>query len=343
MKLKFFQAAYPFSLALFLSLFFHAGCGRSNKQSTNPAGQKTKAQQQADALGKPEIAPLLDAMEAIKPMHKLMGEPLPGDWLETQPEAGQTFVEYLKSDPVTPRDDRRILYIQPLGQFTPTERKIVNLTADYMGRFFNLPVKILEDVPLSVIPAEKRRATPFYYRVNYGGRKRRAEQILTGYILNEVLRPKLPEDATALIAFTASDLWPGDDWNYLFGQASLRDRVGVWSIHRLGNPDASGEDYLLCLLRTMKLATHETGHMFSMQHCTKYECNISGTNHLGETDRRPLDVCPECMAKVCWATQTDPRARFEKLAEFCQAQGLMSEQKFFEDSIKALKDYQYSY
>ena len=34
---------------------------------------------------------------------------------------------------------------------------------------------------------------------------------------------------------------------------------------------------------------HETGHMFSMRHCTKYECLMSGTNHMGETDRRPLE------------------------------------------------------
>ena len=38
---------------------------------------------------------------------------------------------------------------------------------------------------------------------------------------------------------------------------------------------------------------HETGHMFSMRHCTKYECLMSGTNHLNETDRRPIDACPE--------------------------------------------------
>jgi archaemetzincin len=332
MKLKLFTAACLSTLCL--SLFFHAGC----RQSVNPVEQKTKAQKQAAGLGKPEIAPLLDAMEAIKPLHTLMGEPLPGDWLETQPEAGQTFVEYLKSDPVTPQGNRRILYIQPLGQFTETERRIVNLTADYMGRFFNLPVKILDDMPLSIIPAGERRQTPVNVQI-YSRRKRRAEQILTGYVLNTVLRPRLPDDATALIAFTTSDLWPGENWNYLFGQASLRDRVGVWSIHRLGEPEASEEDYALSLLRTMKLATHETGHMFSMQHCTKYECNMSGTNHLGETDRRPLDVCPECMAKVCWATKTDPHARYEKLAEFCQAQGLTAEKKFFEDSIKALKEY----
>lgn len=331
MKPKLSRAACLLTLAL----FFHAGCRSTSK----PVPPKTGAQSQAEQLGKPEIAPLLDAMEAVRPLHTLMREPQPGDWLESHPERGQTFAEYLKSNPVIPQDNRRIIYIQPLGQFTETERRIVNATADYMGRFFNLPVKILGDLPLSVVPQDKRRRTPLNYEVYSARRKRRAEQIQTSYVLNTILRPRLPDDATALIAFTASDLWPGDNWNYVFGQASLRERVGVWSIHRLGDPDASTEDYLLSLLRTMKLATHETGHMFSMEHCTKYECNMSGTNHLGETDRRPLDNCPECMAKVCWATRTDPRARYERLAEFCGMQGLKKEKKFFEDSVRALKEY----
>jgi archaemetzincin len=86
----------------------------------------------------------------------------------------------------------------------------------------------------------------------------------------------------------------------------------------------------------MKLASHETGHMFSMLHCTRYECNMNGTNHLGETDRRPLDACPECMAKVCHATGQSPRRRYERLLEFCRANGFAAEEKFFEESLRAL-------
>ena len=91
------------------------------------------------------------------------------------------------------------------------------------------------------------------------------------------------------------------------------------------------------LLRTLKIATHETGHMFSVKHCTKYECVMSGTNHLNETDRRPLDVCPECMAKICWATNTSPRERYLRLARFCADHGLDRERRFFERAAAAVK------
>jgi len=130
----------------------------------------------------------------------------------------------------------------------------------------------------------------------------------------------LPSDAAALICFTNFDLYPEDTWNFVFGQASLENRVGVWSLWRLerdGRKKAGTDRFLD---RTLKIATHETGHMFSMRHCKKYECLMSGTNGLEETDRRPLDTCPECTMKIAWAMPYTPRERYEKLAEFWRQQ-----------------------
>ncbi|MCA1590457.1 MAG: hypothetical protein LC734_08730, partial [Acidobacteria bacterium] len=72
------------------------------------------------------------------------------------------------------------------------------------------------------------------------------------------------------------------------------------------------------------------GHMFGIRHCTKYECVMSGTNHLGETDRRPLDACPECMAKICWMTKTKPVDRYRKLADFSRKNNLKVEAAEFD-------------
>ena len=116
----------------------------------------------------------------------------------------------------------------------------------------------------------------------------------------------------AYIALTTSDLWPGQGWNFVFGQASVTDRVGVWSIWRNGDPHGDDEAYRTCLRRTLKTASHETGHMFSMQHCTFYECNMCGSNHREESDRQPLWLCPICLAKLCHATGADPGKRFDR-------------------------------
>jgi len=220
-----------------------------------------------------------------------------------------------------------VLYVQPLGDFTDSQRKIITLAADFMGRYFNLPVKVRKDLPLSVVPPKARRKHP-----SWG-----TKQILSTYVLGEVLSPRLPADAAAYIAFTASDLWPGPGWNFVFGQASLRERVGVWSIHRNGDPEESEASFRLCLLRTIKTAVHETGHIFSMQHCTAYECCMCGSNHRAESDRQPVALCPQCMAKVCWATRTDPIKRYDKLVEFCRAHALKDAEKFYTKCLKVLR------
>ncbi len=147
----------------------------------------------------------------------------------------------------------------------------------------------------------------------------------------------MPRDAVTFIGFTAEDLWPGEGWNYVFGQASLGDRVGVWSINRFGDPDRGEESFHRCLRRTLKTATHETGHMFSMEHCTLYECNMCGCNNLQEADRHPLWLCPHCLAKLCYATGANPVKRFEGLIKFYKAHGLKEEQEFAEKSLELLK------
>jgi len=263
----------------------------------------------------------------LLPLHTKLGRPQPGDWLDQHHEPGQTYRQYIHGQPIRPDRQRRIIYIQPLGDFTKTQRKIVELSAEFMGLYFELPVKIHRDIPLSEIPEKARRKHP-----SWG-----MDQILSTYVLSDVLAPRLPDDAVAYIAFTASDLWPGEGWNFVFGQASLRGRVGVWSIYRNGDPDKDDATFRLCLRRTLQTATHETGHMFSMMHCTLFECNMCGCNHRAESDRRPLALCPHCLAKLCFATGAKPAKRFEKLAAFAKRHGLETAGAFYEKSLAALR------
>ena len=265
--------------------------------------------------------------ERLRPLHERPARPKAGEWRAEHPEErGQTFEQYLRSRPTLPDGARKVLAIQPLGDFTPTQRRIVTLVADYMGRHFRLETRVLPDASLSAVPASARRKHP-----QWGDK-----QILTTHVLERVLRPSLPADAAALIAFTASDLWPGGGWNFVFGQADLRARVGVWSIYRNGNPDAGPEAFKLALLRAMRIAVHETGHMFSLEHCTAYRCVQAGVNSLEEADRAPLWLCPECEVKVAWATRSDPKERLRGMGEFCKAQGLEREAAFFARSLATL-------
>jgi archaemetzincin len=280
------------------------------------------------AAGKADSQDGLPAtFQRLLPLHTKLPPPQPGDWLAEHKEPGQSYAQYLRGRPIRVDKNRRTIYVQPLGKFDATQRKVLDRTAEFLGIYFQLPVKQSDDLSLDVIPAAARREHPTWH----------VKQILSTYVLDKVLRPRLPADACAYIALTTSDLWPGEGWNFVFGQASLSERVGVWLIARNGDPHGGDAEFRSCLLFTLKTASHETGHMFSMQHCTLYECNMCGSNNREEADRHPLWLCPHCLAKLCHATGADPAQRFKDLAAFSKREGLKPEQEFYEKSLAVLK------
>jgi archaemetzincin len=262
--------------------------------------------------------------DRVRPLHRTKEKPRPGDWLAKHIESGQSFDAYLDESPVRADERRTTLYVQPLGRLDAGGEKLLRLTADMLGRFYGLPVKTLALLPPGTIPERARRT-----RAETG-----ETQILTGFVL-DLLKTRRPDDAVAVIALTDFDLWPGEGWNFVFGQASLRDRVGVWSFHRFGDPN---EEFPVCLQRTLATALHETGHMLSIRHCIAYECGMNGSNNLRESDRRPMAFCPECEMKVWWAGGVDPRARYTRLADFANRNGLKGEEDFWTRSLEALAE-----
>src|SRR5262249_17601414 len=164
--------------------------------------------------------PYLDLETKLRPLADPLLPPRPGDWLAEHPELGQTFAEYLDARPVRKSNRLHTVYLCLVGDFTEAQRRILDLTQEDLALFFDCPVKLQRQIALASIPARARRTHP-----SWGDK-----QVLTGYILNETVEPERPADALAYLALTASDLWPAKGWNFVFGQANLRERTGVWSI-----------------------------------------------------------------------------------------------------------------
>ncbi len=276
----------------------------------------------------PADAPLREIEIKLRPIAEPKTPPKPGEWLATHFEGGQTFAEYRAAGPVGPDATRRTIHLAMVGDFSPEQRKILDLTRDYMEKFFGVPAKVSKRIPLADLPERMAwRTHPSWA----------TRQLLAGYVLNEVLEPARPDDALAYLAFTAADLTPGEGWNFVFGQANLRERVGAWSMHRFGDPSRGPSDFRTCLRRTMDVATHETGHILTIQHCTAFECNMNGSNSLEESDRAPLHDCPVCTRKLCWDLKLDPVARFRGLIPFYRANGLDDEADWSAKAVGLLR------
>jgi archaemetzincin len=306
----------PWLTVLMAAAILSTACART---PTDTASNMSAARE-----AKKELSDLRAAMVKVAPFFRPMGKPGPNDWLGHFSEKGQTFDEYLDEDPTLPTKERGVVYVQRIGAFTAGQSKVLKAAEEYLEAFYDLPVRELPPKKL-----DSNLKTTNFRMTGYPKHR----QVRTGYVLNEILRPALPKDAAALMAFTSDDLYPGDaNMAFVFGQASFEDRVGVYSLYRLD--DLANEDTFL--RRTLKIAVHEAGHMFSIRHCTKYECVMSGTNHLQETDSRPIDACPECMAKVCWLSDISPAERYKKLIAFCEKSGLKAEAVEFRRKFAAV-------
>jgi archaemetzincin len=284
-------------------------------------------QSRMPAADSPGVAQLHAAAEKIAPLHEKKKPSGKKDWLASHPERGQTFEQYRHSNPNRPTKLHTTLYIQPIGEFTAAQQKLVADTAELLSRFYHVRTKVLGRISLDVIPGDARRRSP----------GSEGPQILTTYVLEQVLKPRQPRDAVALLGLTTADLWPGQGWNFVFGQASLSERVGVWSLARYGRLDGTEEEAAQFRRRMFKVAVHETGHMFSIAHCTAYECGMNGSNHLEEMDNRPFSFCPECVQKVWWACRADPLKRYQALANFGKQHGLEPEAAFWQKSADLLR------
>lgn len=156
------------------------------------------------------------------------------------------------------------------------------------------------------------------------------------------MRTGLPKDAYAMIAVTMTDLYPKESWNFVFGSARLRHRVGVFSFARY-HPSFRGDPVdentpAIVFERSAKVLIHEMGHMFGIKHCIHYECIMNGSNHLAESDRKPFHLCPVCLRKMHWGLRSSPKARYEKLATFYQAEGLADEAEWIGARLKRMSE-----
>lgn len=261
----------------------------------------------------------------LRPFFESMGQPQQYDWLGTYREPGQTFAEYTQASPTLPNADRNVIYIVKIGSMTTQQSRTIGQTAEYLSAFYGLRHKFLTPKPLDL---NSRTLANDTRKLSYTPQR----QLRTGYVLDKMLIPSLPSDAAALIGMTAYDLYPDSSMTFVFGQGRFTDRVAILSVFRL----EKSADNMTFLRRSLKLATHELGHVFSFRHCTLYECLMSGTNHIGETDRRPIDACPECTAKVIYAGDLRPGKRYDELVSVCEKFGLNNEATMFRKKSSAI-------
>lgn len=245
--------------------------------------------------------------------------PGPHDWLASHPEPGQTFAAFVAGHPVVPGPAQRTLYLQPLGQFHTGTEPPLDLLSRFAAAFFALEAVMLPVAPLTGVTT----------RINsYTG----ARQLLTRDLL-ALLAHRRPAGACCVVGITMDDLYPDPAWNFVFGEASPRERVGVYSFARYLPGEAGEAASSLLLRRSCKVLAHETAHLLGIAHCVFYACLMNGSNNLPESDARPLHLCPVDLRKLQYSTGFDVAARYRDLLAYTKDVGFTDEARWLASQL----------
>ncbi|CAJ1404513.1 unnamed protein product [Effrenium voratum] len=217
-----------------------------------------------------------------------LGIPKKGDWLAEKKESGQTYSTYSRrmKPPLTPSKHTDTVLLVPFGKSFGEGVAQVFLPhlVEYCRAFFVGMEVVCVEKPLSLAKMQKRSN-------DFGH-----DQFLIGDIFEALnTQTRSYRKAYCRLGITMEDIYPGEEWNYVFGQAKPLERVGVFSfarhspyfysgLHASQVPSLKeGAGWLRASMHTM---VHETCHMFGILHCVYFQCLMNGNNGPGDSAGR---------------------------------------------------------
>lgn len=302
------KAKYLFNSKSNLKGFTHKTYG-PNKFEIPDTKRKLDAMNYEGLDDKGKIS-LTDGMDEF---YEEIDPPGRSDWLWEHKESGQSYKNYLSEMINSPSKSSNTVYIQNLDEGLDVDSFLTDEMMEHLRSLLELyypgiKTKInSEKVNFETLSVPSRKNTP-YFQYN-------------GSDTLQKLRQKIPKGGLLIIGLTTIDIYPREDWNFVFGLASKEYACGIFSFRRYYDEIAGnlGNNHPLFFQTVTKMAgrvmLHETGHLFALQHCIFFKCLMNGSNHMQENFKRSFEICPVCLRKLWANLKFDIIERFQNLAD----------------------------
>ena len=166
-----------------------------------------------------------------------------------------------------------IIGVVPLGATPALVPKVI---AAHISGYFNLHTRILSPLEHPAYAFDRQRL-----------------QYNAGTILTAI--ESLPFDGyLKIVAVLNADIFV-PIFRHVFGQARQGGRLALVSLFRLAKHlNGSSASRARLYERSAKVALHELGHLFNLQHCDDQSCLMHFSGGLEDLDTLSFDLCRYC-------------------------------------------------
>lgn len=148
------------------------------------------------------------------------------------------------------------------------------------------------------------------------------------------------------VGVTMMDIYPDPAWNFVYGQASPDDGLGIYSFARfdpgfprLSQNACTTKEQTLILRRAVSTYVHEVMHLFELEHCIYYLCLMNGANGEEEMDQSLIYLCPICLRKMYLIIGQEHfrvMEMYQGILELSRRVGFDEEVKWYENRLQIL-------
>jgi len=239
-----------------------------------------------------------------------------------------------------PNGNQRVITLVPVGAIDEDFMEIIREYTKIF--FFGMEVEIAEQLDVTQFRLRPRLCLP---------------QLKTVDVFPS-LHNYRRDDQYCVLGVTMYDLYPQDNWNFVYGEVEISEKVGLFSMCRhvdkwwnynsyseIQISDFDETAYKDFLLLSLDTVAHEIGHIFGLMHCIYFQCMMNGVNNEEERDRSPAILCPICQKKLAAAINLElkcykPIVRCYQLIEFFKKYGGVRQVEILQSVIDMVENYE---